>query len=323
MDRNLAGMAINFKGKDLQRPECVLATASGSVFAADWRGGVTEIRPSGEQIAYLGHEVDGELLKPNGIALQPDGSFLIAHLGPDHGGVFKLERSGSVSPIIRAVDGIDLPPTNFVVADQAGRIWVTVSTRRVPRALGYRPDVDDGFVVLIDERGARIVADGLGYTNECLFDASNNYLYVNETFTRKLSRFRVARDGSLSEKEVFAEFGAGTYPDGLAQDVEGNFWVTSIVSNRVLRVDKSGRSEVFLEDCDSAHLNWVEDAFIDSRMDRPHLDNVKSTVLRNISSLAFGGPDLQTGYLGCLLGDALATVRMPVAGRPPVHWSYA
>jgi hypothetical protein len=31
---------------------------------------------------------------------------------------------------------------------------------------------------------------------------------------------------------VVTEFGAGTFPDGLVQDATGDFWVTSIVSNR-------------------------------------------------------------------------------------------
>ena len=59
-----------------------------------------------------------------------------------------------------------------------------------------------------------------------------------------------------------------------------------------------------------------------NEMGRPHLDGVKSRVLRNTSSLAFGGADLRTGYLGCLLGESIAQVSMPVAGHPPVHWNY-
>lgn len=309
-------------GSGLARPECVLATASGDVFTADWRGGVTHIHPDGRQSSYLG-TVDGTtLLQPNGIALMRDGSFLIAHLGPAQGGVFRLQRDGATRPFLLSVDGQDLPPTNFVTEDAAGRIWITVSTRRFPRALGYRSDVDDGFIVLVDERGARIVADGLGYTNECVLDTGGRYLYVNETFTRKLSRFAVAQDGSLGTREVVAEFGAGTFPDGLAEDAEGSFWVTSIVSNRLIRVDRGGRQTVFLEDGAPDHLAAVEEAYAASRMGREHLDGVRSKVLRNISSLAFGGPDLRTGYLGCLLGDSLATVRMPVAGRAPTHWNY-
>jgi sugar lactone lactonase YvrE len=314
---------IDHVGTDLHRPECVLANAAGDLFVADWRGGVTQIRADGTQSIYLGDPVDGVRLQPNGIALLRDGSFLIAHLGAETGGVFRLERSGRVTPVLRSVGGIDLPPTNFVVEDALGRLWITVSTRRVPRADGYRRDGGDGFVVLVDERGARIVADGLGYTNECVFDADARALYVNETFARRLARFDVADDGSLGTKEIVTEFGAGTFPDGLAQDTDGHLWVTSIVSNRVIRVDRdTGRSEVLLEDCDDAHLAVVEEAWRQSKMGRPHLDNVHSRALRNISSLAFGGADLRTGYLGCLLGDTLPVVRMPVAGRPPVHWSY-
>ena len=310
-------------GTGLHRPECVLATRAGDLYCADWRGGVTRIHPDGTQTTYLGHEIDGEVLKPNGIALRADGSFLIAHLGAQTGGVFALERDGRVQPLLRTVDGLDLPPTNFVLPDAQGRLWITVSTRQTPRALGYRHDVADGFVVLVDARGARIVADGLGYTNECLVDRDGAFLYVNETFGRRLSRFAIRPGGSLGARETVARFGAGTFPDGLAQDVDGDFWITSIVSNRLIRVGRDGAQSVLLEDADPARLDAVEDAFQQHRMGREHLDTVHGHTLRNISSLAFGGPDLRTGYLGCLLGDTLATVRMPVAGLPPLHWNHA
>lgn len=314
--------SLRWTGHDLRRPECVLATANGSIYTADWRGGVAHIHPNGEQTLYLAQPMDGEQLKPNGIALLRDGSFLLAHLGDARGGVFHLQREGDTAPWLQTVDGVDLPPTNFVVEDAAGRFWVTVSTRLLPRSLGYRSSCNDGFIVLVDGKGARIVADGLGYTNECLVDATGRWLYVNETFARRLSRFPVRHDSSLGERQVVAEFGAGTFPDGLAQDADGAFWITSIVSNRLVRVEPGGRQTIWLEDCDPQHLSWVEQAYRSSQMGRPHLDGVRSRVLRNISSFAFGGPDLRTGYLGCLLGDALATLAMPVAGKPPTHWNY-
>jgi hypothetical protein len=61
-------------------------------------------------------------------------------------------------------------------------------------------------------------------------------------------------------------------------------------------------------------------AFIAGTMGRPHLDTCGGRALRNISSLSFGGPDRRTAYLGCLLGDAIAYFRAPVAGHAPVHW---
>ena len=36
-------------GRDLQRPECILAEPDGSLWSADARGGVVHIRPDGSQ----------------------------------------------------------------------------------------------------------------------------------------------------------------------------------------------------------------------------------------------------------------------------------
>jgi len=314
--------ALRFVGSGLNRPECVLATARGDLYTADWRGGVARLRADGTQALYAAELPDGRPLRPNGIALRADGSFLLADLGAELGGVFALDRAGRVRPLLERVDGIDLPPTNFVHEDATGRTWITVSTRHRPRAAAYRADVADGFVVLLDARGARIVADGLGYTNEALVDPSGRWLYVNETFGRRLTRFRIAADGTLSGRETVTTFGPGTFPDGLTFDAEGGVWITSIVSNRVLRVGADGSQQLMLEDCDPVHVERCERAFVSGEMGRPHLDTCAGKVLKNISSLAFGDADLRTAYLGCLLGDRLACFRAQVAGHPPVHWSY-
>jgi sugar lactone lactonase YvrE len=314
--------ALRFVGSGLVRPECVLANAAGDLYTADWRGGVAHIRPNGSQALYAGPGPDGLALKPNGVALLRDGSFLITHLGAEDGGVFRVQRSGQVEPWLQRVDGVDLPPTNFVVEDRQGRFWVTVSTRLIPRALGYRRGCNDGFIVRVDSGGAAIVADGLGYTNEVAIDPSGQWLYVNETFSRRLSRFALHADGSLGPKQVISEFGPGTFPDGLAFDVEGQAWVVSIVSNRLIRVAQDGRQTVWLEDADAGHLAQVESAFEAGTMGRPELDGIKSRRLRNISSVAFTGPDRRSAVFGCLLGDRLATLDMPVAGLAPTHWNF-
>jgi sugar lactone lactonase YvrE len=311
---------LSFIATGLQRPECVLTHASGLLFASDWAGtgGVAVISPAG-----LVRRIEAERpVRPNGIALEPGGSFLLAELGADYGGVFRLHGDGTVEPVVTEVEGRPLPPTNFVHQDAQGRLWITVSTRRVPRDLGYRANVDDGFIVLADERGVRLAADGLGYTNECLVAPDGEHLYVNETFTRRLSRFPISGDGKLGEKEVVATFGPGTYPDGLTFDAAGGVWITSVVSNRVIRVTLDGRQEVILEDADPAHVAWTEHAYKANALGRPHLDKAAGRRLRNISSLAFGGADLRTAYLGCLLGDSIAAFRAPVAGHPPVHWTH-
>lgn len=310
-------------GHGLVRPECVLANRNGDIYCADWRGGVAHLRADGTQGLYTGPMPDGSEARPNGIALLPDGDFLFTQLGAQAGGVFRLSRDGHITPWLTQLGGQDLPPTNFVLPDSSGRTWVTVSTRRRPRTLGYRRDCDDGFIVCVSPTGsARIVADGLGYTNEVAIHPSGRWLYVNETFARRLTRFPLQADGSLGPRECVACFGPGDFPDGLAFDVQGHAWVVSIVSNRLIRVAPDGIATVWLQDNEPEHLAWVEAAYQADAMDRPHLDTVRSQRLRNISSIAFAGPDRRTALLGCLLDDKLHSLRLPVAGVAPIHWNH-
>lgn len=315
---------IHFIGQQLVRPECVLATKAGNLYVSDFRGGVSQISPSGECTFFGGGELAGVgQLKPNGICLLPDGSFLIAHLGDTDGGVYHVDREHNITPWLLSVEGKPLPPSNFIYLDQQGRYWLTVSTRKIPRAEGYRSDVADGFIVLIDDNGARIVADNLGYTNEVYVTPDGKTLFVNATFARETIRYDINQNNSLSGKKVVAKYGLGIYPDGLTMDTEGYLWITSIVSNSVVRVNPTtGETTLMLQDVDQDHIQWVESAFLKHEMGRPHLDKVNSARLQNISSLAFGGNDLLTLHLGCLLGDKVAVIASKYQGIAPSHWHF-
>ncbi len=314
---------ISFLGSGLNRPECLVTHRSGLIFAADWTGtgGVSIIAPDGSVSRILAH-ADGRTLRPNGIALEPGGSFLIAHLDADDGGLFRLHPDGRVEDVALHIDGAAIPPSNFPLLDSRSRIWLTVSTRVSPRADDYRPSAQTGFIALIEDGIARIVADGLGYANECTLSADERHLFVNETFARRLTRFDVEANGDLSNRTTVATFGAGTFPDGVVLDCEGSAWVTSIVSNRVIKVAKNGSMSIQIEDSDPRHLKDVEDAFQSSTMGRPHLDGVKSKVLRNVSSLAFGGPRLRTAYLGCLLDERIPFFEAHASGALPRHFDF-
>ncbi len=323
---------LAFVGHGLSRPECAVAHSSGLIFTPDWTddGGISVIYPNGDVKRHLAKnwsdiarkfELD-EPLRPNGICLLEEGSFLLAHLGSERGGVFHLTPDGVVSPHLCEIDGDPLPPTNFVTVDAENRTWVTVSTRRLPRALAYRSDVADGFIAVIVDGAANIVADNLGYTNECVPHPDGKRLFVNETFARRLTSFDIGPNGSLTNRKTVAELGEGTFPDGLAFDQRGDAWLTSIVSNRVLRVTDAGDVEAFLEDVDAQHLETVEQAWKTHTMGRPHLDKSAGHLLKNISNLAFCGDELDHGVLGCLLGGQLATMKMPVRGHRPHHWTF-
>ena len=307
--------AITYVGRDLVRPECVLACASGQLFMSDGRGGVTTIAPDGSQ-----RMIGKSSLTPNGIALCRDGSFLVANLG-EGGALWRIDTDGGARPYLTEIDGHPLPGVNFVGLDLQERIWVCVSAHSTGEA--YPVGAKTGYIILIDPAGARIVADGLQYTNECRVDASGRYLFVIETFGRRLTRFRLAGDGSLSDRETFAEFSRGDFPDGLTPDAAGGWWVMCVGSNRVYRVGPDRSIETVFDDSVPETIDRLERAYQSNTLKRPDLSAAAGTRMKNVSSLAFGGADLRTAYLGCLKGSSLVSFRSPVAGLPQVHWHWS
>lgn len=319
-DFSLSSDRVDAVGSRLTRPECVLCTRAGDLFVSNWQGGVTRLTPEGREIDILGHRPGQPPVGTNGFAIDARGRFLLADLHGEGGGVWRLHRDGLLEPFLLEIDGHPLPPANFVGVDRQGRTWITVSTWRQPRHEAYRPDWADGFIVLVDERGARLAAEGLAYTNEAIVHPSGDWLYVNETFGRRTSRMRILPNGDLGPRETVCTYGAGTFPDGLAFDAEGGFWMTSVVSNRLIRVDAEGTQRLILEDCDPEALAMVEEAFQAGALGREHLDSLPEGRLGSISSIAFGGPDLRTAYLGNLLDRRIYRFTAPVAGAPPAHW---
>ncbi len=303
---------VRFVGTGLVRPECVLCDADGGLHVSDFRGGVTAIRTDGRQ-QLIAHKpaADGFLLQTNGFAREPDGSYLVAHLEDYRGGVYRLHADGTLEPFLLEIEGRPLPPTNFVLRDRQGRVWITVSTRVMPRTTVRTAAHADGFIVLVDAKGPRIVADGLCFTNECRLDRDERHLFVNETFGQRVTRFTVEADGSLVGRAVVAELGPGCFPDGIEIDRRGTLWITSILSNRIVLVDPDGRQETILEDYDPAFLEaFQRDYEAGALHDKPPPEDVPSRILRNISSLAFGA-DGRSIYLGCLMGDRIARFEVP------------
>ena len=311
---------VDFIGEGLDRPECVLTTATGDTYTS-YRHGVAHVAPDGTTRLIAAKNAP-EGFMPNGIALIPGREFLIANLGPT-GGVYRMSQDGSLTPVLLEIEGKRMPATNFVGIDRAGRTWITVSTWVFPREQVARKDWADGFVIVMDDKGARIVAEGIGYTNEGIVDPTGQFLYVNETMGRRLSRFPIRPDSSLGDKEVVCQFGAGTFPDGFAYDENGDVWVVSVVSNRVIHVNtKTGKETLVLEDADPANVVAAEHRYQTANVDRLTMDSGRHRTLGNVASIGFGGPDLRTVHLGSLFASRIARFRTSIAGAEPVQWKF-
>lgn len=324
--------AIRRVGRDLQRPEAILAERDGTLWTADARGGVMRIAPDGAQRLItqsidphfdLSKDAQASLLTgtlPNGLAFTRNGEILIANFGTDRLEI--MSRDGRTRTLCDRIDGQPLGKVNFVLRDRQDRIWITISTRVNPWSEALTPTLADGYICLLDERGTRIVADGLHFTNEIRFDAQEEWLYVAETTAKRVSRLRVQPDGSLTGREVYgpASLGSGLI-DGICFDSYGNLWATMVFADRLIAITPDGEVLELLSDGDPAATARFEAQFASGTP--PTFDVLMQTggeICRWLASITFGGPDLQTVYLGGLRATSVPYLTSPVAGLPMVHW---
>jgi sugar lactone lactonase YvrE len=323
--------AIRTIGQELQRPECVLAEADGTLWSADARGGVMRIGPDGSQ-QLIAQQVDSRFSEssaadkyflrgtlPNGLAFAANGDILIANFGTN--ALERMTRDGRSTVMCTEIDGVPLGKTNFILRDSQERLWLTVTTRLEPWTRCVTERTADGYVALIDERGARIVAEGFVGTNEVRLDADEEWLYVVESNARHISRLRVQADGSLTDREIYGPSDVGGVPDGFAFDAYGNLWITLVMYDRLVAITPEGELLTLLDDGNPGEAELLDRHYF-ARSTSPELmQSIKGGPLAPwMASVTFGGSDLRTVYLGSLKGTTIPYFRAPVAGLPMVHW---
>jgi sugar lactone lactonase YvrE len=67
----------------------------------------------------------------------------------------------------------------------------------------------------------------------------NATLIIAESYANRLTAFDIAADGSLSNRRVWADLGAGV-PDGICLDAEGAVWYADVPNRRCVRVREGG-----------------------------------------------------------------------------------
>jgi gluconolactonase len=335
LDFVLDPSSIRYIGSDLQRPECILAEPDGTLWSADARGGVVRIVPNGKQQIITqkrsGHfqgvaseasrYLEGTL--PNGLAFARNGDILISNFGTDC--LELMTRDGETRVLAHRIDGEPIGKVNFVLRDSQDRIWITVSTRIKNWMHALRTDLADGYVARYIDGKFRIVADGFHFTNEIRLDAREEFMYVVETTGGCVSRLRVGKDGSLSGREVFgpSSLGKGAWPDGIAFDSVGNLWGTMVYSDKLFVLTPQGEFRLLLDEGNAQKVDALEKAFFAHEVNEQVLFATGQGVAPWMASVTFGGPDLQTIYIGSLKGKRIPYFRAPAPGLPMVHWPRA
>lgn len=205
-----------------------------------------------------------------------------AVLAVEHG--FALLDDGARSARSLATIVRDGPPWRFNDGgcDPAGRFWAgTMAVDAVPGA--------GALFRLATDAGVTEMLSGLSISNGLAWSADGGTLYLIDTPTQGVDEveFDVA-SGALGKRRrlVTVPAGAGA-PDGMTIDAAGCIWVAMWGGSAVHRYTPSGR-----------------------------LDLVIDLPVTNVSSCAFGGPDLRTLFITTARAglDDAALAAQPNAG---------
>lgn len=279
---------VELFGSGLVRPEGVMVARDGAVWCSHGSGHCTRIRPDGrgEDLGKLGGE-------PNGICIDRDGSIVVANIGG--GAIQRLYPDGRHETIVDTMEGRPFTTPNFPFIDSKGRIWCGNSTAMRRHFDATRFPVPDGTLCVVEHGHARIVAEGIRFTNGVALDKTEEYVYVAETMGRCILRYRIHGDGTVGRPEQYGpELGERGYPDGIAFDDAGNLWITLVMMNALAIITPQRQLRIVLEDPDGKIL------------DRP-------------TNICFGGDDLRTAYVGSLRGTSLPRFKAPYPGMPLIH----
>lgn len=293
--------------RGIDRPEDVVVSASGRVFASDHQCAVAEILPDGGFVR-MGPRGGA----PNGINMDRQGRILIANFGIYDRQEGPLQRfdpaTGLHETLVSEVAGRRLTSANYPVVDRDGNIWCANSTHAEswPQALDGR---DDGFIFVLRPDGScEIVAEGLRFPNGLALSADHRNLFCAQTSAADVQVFDIQPGARLGPGRrygpVLGELaGPGRppareedlgYTDGVGMDAEGNLWVCLPAANKVVAITPSGEKVTVIHDPSGEVVN--------------HPTNV-----------TWGGSDLKDLYIGSIRADYVLKTRSPVAGQPHVH----
>jgi D-xylonolactonase len=177
-----------------------------------------------------------------------------------------LESSGKRRVLVEGIDP-DMARFNDVIADPEGRVFAGTIGRTERTGGLYRVERDGRVSCVLKETG---IANGMGFTSDA------RHFYWTCSTTRRIFRFDYAREtGELGERTLFHRATEpNDTPDGLTLDAEDRVYSARWGGYSVLRLGPDGD--------------------IAERLPLP---------VERVSSVAFGGPELDALYVTTAAGE--------------------
>ena len=172
--------------------------------------------------------------QPSGLGWAPDGSLLVVSMLDRR--VLRRRVGSETLEILAEIGDIAGGPCNNMVVDSVGRAWVG--------NFGFDHfnfgEFATANLARVDPDGSvSLAAEGLSFPNGMAITDDGGTLLVGETFASRYTAFRIADDGQLVDRRIWAEL-PGVRPDGCCLDAQRRLWVADAAGKACLLIEEGG-----------------------------------------------------------------------------------
>jgi gluconolactonase len=165
---------------------------------------------------------------PNGQTIDGEGRLVFCAMGS--GEIRRQEKDGKITVLASQYQGHHLNAPNDLVIKSNGDIYFT-DIRSNTKSSDFNPPegVAHTGVYRIKDGKLDLLIDNLEAPNGIAFSPDEKLLYVNDIRSKKVMRYDVKADGTLTNAKVFIDMNSDKRPgnpDGMKVDAKGNVWDT-------------------------------------------------------------------------------------------------
>jgi gluconolactonase len=267
--RLIAPASVNKLASDFRFTEGPVADPYGNIYFTDIPNNRIHILSTDGNLSTFLENSGGA----NGLYFDTDGG-LLACQGTDRK-VVSIDPARNITVIADSYNGKKLNSPNDLWLDPKGGIYFT--DPRYGSRDGIEQDGEHVYYITPDRKKVIRVIDDMVRPNGIIGTPDGKRLYVADLGGNMTFIYKINRDGTLSNKKIFATQGS----DGITMDVKGNLYLTT----------------------DKVNVYNIKGDLIDS-IETPE----------GPSNVAFGGTDNQTLFITA--NTSVYSVRMNTTGLP-------
>jgi gluconolactonase len=159
--------------------------------------------------------------RPNGMYFDRKGNLIVC--ADEHNQLWQISPDKKIKVLVKNLNGKLLNGPNDLWVDKKGGIYFTDPYYQRDYWTRTKTELEGQKVYYLDNGKAEpeIAEESLNKPNGIVGTPDGNYLYVSDIAANKVYKFNIDTDGTLNDKQVFANQGA----DGITLDERGNLYL--------------------------------------------------------------------------------------------------